>query len=224
MRVLFCDHHRLFAESLGHVLSTLGHEVFFAASPEDALQVAATTPIDICFMELDFGTHRVVSAITALKTSKPPAQVVVLSSIDDPVLLTPALIAGAAGAVSKAADLETVLAALSRVSGPPLHQRAWAPVRRTPVPGVGLRARYDLTPRELEVLQRLVAGEGTAAVARGLGVRLATARTHIQHVLDKMGVHSRLEAVARAVRETQPEDFGRKRTGSRGWPGEEETA
>jgi hypothetical protein len=40
-------------------------------------------------------------------------------------------------------------------------------------------------------------------VAKGMGVSYATARTHIQHVLDKLGVHSRLEAVARAVREGQ---------------------
>lgn len=225
MRVLLCDRHRLFAESLGHVLTTLGHEVFIAASPEEAQQLAATTPVDICFMELDFGIHRVVSAITALRTTVPPTQVVMLSSIDDPALLTPVLIAGAAGAVSKAADLETVLGALTRVvsSGAP-QRRGWAPAQRTARQSVDRRGPYDLTPRELEVLDRLVVGEGTAAVASGMGVRHATARTHIQHVLDKMGVHSRLEAVAHAVRETQPEGLSRRQAPSRGWSSHEESA
>ena len=58
-----------------------------------------------------------------------------------------------------------------------------------------------LTPREREVLARLVRGEGTTRMARSMGVQLSTARTHIDSVLIKLGVHSRLEAVAYAVRE-----------------------
>jgi len=58
-----------------------------------------------------------------------------------------------------------------------------------------------LTPREREVLARLVYGESTTSMARSMGVRLSTLRTHIDSVLIKLGVHSRLEAVAYAVRE-----------------------
>jgi len=58
-----------------------------------------------------------------------------------------------------------------------------------------------LTPREREVLARLVHGESTTSMARSMGVRLSTLRTHIDSVLIKLGVHSRLEAVAYAVRE-----------------------
>jgi DNA-binding NarL/FixJ family response regulator len=58
-----------------------------------------------------------------------------------------------------------------------------------------------LTPREREVLARLVHGEGTTSMARSMGVQLSTIRTYIDSVLIKLGVHSRLEAVAYAVRE-----------------------
>ena len=58
-----------------------------------------------------------------------------------------------------------------------------------------------LTPREREVLARLVRGESTTSMARSMGVQLSTTRTHIDSVLIKLGVHSRLEAVAYAVRE-----------------------
>ena len=51
------------------------------------------------------------------------------------------------------------------------------------------------------MLARLVHGEGTTSMARSMGVRLSTTRTHIDSVLIKLGVHSRLEAVAYAVRE-----------------------
>jgi two-component system, NarL family, nitrate/nitrite response regulator NarL len=51
------------------------------------------------------------------------------------------------------------------------------------------------------VLARLVHGEGTTSMARSMGVQLSTIRTYIDSVLIKLGVHSRLEAVAYAVRE-----------------------
>ena len=59
--------------------------------------------------------------------------------------------------------------------------------------------RY-LTCREREVLVRLVRGEETGAIAARMGIRPATARSHIQNMLAKLGVHSRLEAVVLASR------------------------
>ena len=56
-----------------------------------------------------------------------------------------------------------------------------------------------LTPREREVLERLVRGQSTSAMAREMGVAYSTARTHIQNVLTKLGVHSKLAAVTFAV-------------------------
>jgi len=58
-----------------------------------------------------------------------------------------------------------------------------------------------LTEREREALGRLVRGESTAGMARAMGVHVSTARTHIDAVLCKLGAHTRLEAVAYAVRE-----------------------
>jgi len=67
--------------------------------------------------------------------------------------------------------------------------------------GVTAGPSQFLTEREWEALGRLVRGESTAAMARAMGVRISTARTHIDAVLSKLGAHSRLEAVAYAVRE-----------------------
>jgi DNA-binding NarL/FixJ family response regulator len=57
----------------------------------------------------------------------------------------------------------------------------------------------DLTRRELEILRLLAAGEKTKAVAEGLHVSPATVRNHVQNILGKLGVHSRLQAVAYAT-------------------------
>jgi DNA-binding NarL/FixJ family response regulator len=61
--------------------------------------------------------------------------------------------------------------------------------------------RYDLTPRELEITELLAAGHSQAAIAERLVLSEKTVATHIQHILPKLGVHSRAEAVAVAHRE-----------------------
>lgn len=58
-----------------------------------------------------------------------------------------------------------------------------------------------LTPREREVLTELLAGHGTAALARRLAISEHTVRTHMQNVLTKLGLHSHAEATAWAIRE-----------------------
>jgi PAS domain S-box-containing protein len=58
----------------------------------------------------------------------------------------------------------------------------------------------DLTPRELEILRLIAGGANTRAMAEKLHVSSATVRNHVQHILEKLGVHSRLEAAAYATR------------------------
>jgi DNA-binding NarL/FixJ family response regulator len=60
--------------------------------------------------------------------------------------------------------------------------------------------KYDLTARELEVLEHLAAGQDQVTIAQALVISEKTIATHIQHILGKLGVHSRAEAVAFAHR------------------------
>jgi DNA-binding NarL/FixJ family response regulator len=62
------------------------------------------------------------------------------------------------------------------------------------------QVRWSLSPRELEILRRLAAGESTPALALSMGVQVSTVRTHVSSVLLKLGAHTRVEAVAIAVR------------------------
>lgn len=68
-----------------------------------------------------------------------------------------------------------------------------------------------LTPREAEVLVRVAEGEGTRLIAAGMGIAPSTARTHVQRVLMKLGVGSRLEAAALAARTGLLESRGQRR-------------
>lgn len=67
--------------------------------------------------------------------------------------------------------------------------------------GDSRRPVQPLTPRETEILQLLAAGKSTAEMVEALGVSPATVRTHVENVLRKLRVHSRLEAVVVAIRE-----------------------
>jgi len=71
-----------------------------------------------------------------------------------------------------------------------------SPVENEDLPG----APSSLTPRELEVLRLLASGANTRVASGRLGVSPATVRNHVQNLLGKLGVHSRLEAVAYATR------------------------
>jgi two-component system, NarL family, nitrate/nitrite response regulator NarL len=199
MRIVLCDRHRLFAESFAHVLETLGHEVWLVASPEQAVEAVAAQPTDACLLELERDDQRGLAAIQLVRTAHPQTRVVILYSIDDPRLLESVLSAGITGVISKAQGLDNVIATLARLMNGPVQDRG--PMHLTGVAARRVsrtreRSISDLTPREREVLRLLSLGHGTGTLALSLGVSYSTARTHIQNVLAKLEVHSRLEAVA----------------------------
>ena len=124
-----------------------------------------------------------------------------LSGSIDPEPLEAALAAGVRGFAHKGQQADEIVAMLARVhagdvvvdpatgSRMPLRPRSEAQ-----------RLAHYLTPREREVLTRLVRGENTATLARGMGITRSTARSHVQSVLTKLGVHSQREAVIAAAR------------------------
>ena len=199
MRIVLCDRHRLFAESFAHVLETLGHDVWVVASPEEAVEAVAAQPTGACLLELEYDDQRGLAAIQALRIAHPEARVVILYSVDDPRLLESVLSAGVTGVISKAQGLDNVIATLGRLMDGPIQDRGPTHLTGMAVRRVTRsreRSISDLTPREREVLRLLALGNGTGALALSLGVSYSTARTHIQNVLAKLEVHSRLEAVA----------------------------
>jgi DNA-binding CsgD family transcriptional regulator len=86
-----------------------------------------------------------------------------------------------------------------------------APPRRMPEPSHALRLAAHLTGRERQCLLMLVEGLDTAAMVERLGVSRTTVRTHLQAVLTKLGVHSRLEAASFAVRHRLPDLWSEER-------------
>ena len=126
---------------------------------------------------------------------------------DDDETAIRALSVGAAGYVPKDLGAEALRRALRGVIDGEaaisrrLARRLVDELSRAPEPRPRLRPLGgELTPREWEVLDLLIDGESTAAIAQTLGLALETVRSHIKHVLRKLGVGTRGEAVAIAQR------------------------
>ncbi len=133
---------------------------------------------------------------------------VVLGPVPSPRGIAAAFAAGACGYVRHDERIEGVERAIVRackgeaVVAPQLLAGAFAELLNPAVQpdDEGQRLLALLTPREVEVLVRVAEGEDTRVIAAGMGIAPSTARTHVQRVLMKLGVGSRLEAAALAAR------------------------
>ena len=202
MKVLICDDHAVFADSLAMVLSESGHDVVGVVySPEAAVRLLLTAEADVCLIDLQFPSGSALESLPELVRSAPATRFVVLSGSIDAELLDAALDAGVRGFAHKGQQAGEIVGMLARVHAgevvvdPTIGSRV--PLRPR---SEAQRLAHYLTPREREVLTRLVRGENTATLARTMEITRSTARSHVQSVLTKLGVHSQREAVIAAAR------------------------
>jgi len=209
MRIVICDAHRVFADALASLLRAAGHDIAGSVLDlDEAAELLGSEPIEACVIDLrapDPGKRPEIERIVA---PFPGTAFIALSGSADPSSLRHAMAAGVRGVAMKGDDFGEFLRVLTEAIDSPgsprvqpviLSASARAVLRRGE--GVAAGPAQFLTERERETLARLVRGESTADMAKAMGVRLSTARTHIDAVLTKLGAHSRLEAVAYAVRE-----------------------
>jgi DNA-binding NarL/FixJ family response regulator len=209
LRIVIADAHRAFADALSSLLRRSDHEVpDCAVALGMAAEAVAREQADACVFDADLACEP--GAVERALAVAPGAAFIVLADFAESAGFDIAIAAGVHGGAVKADDFVEILRVLkgacalaARRSGGPAVLSLAAQGARRAVPD---RPRYPLladllTPREREVLARLVRGESTTSMARSMGVRLSTTRTHVDSLLIKLGVHSRLEAVAYAVRE-----------------------
>jgi DNA-binding NarL/FixJ family response regulator len=211
MRIVICDGHRVFADALESLLRSAGHDVVGSAiSLDEATEVLRRERADACVVDLRPPRSVKRPDIERAMRSAPGTAFVALSASADAATLNHAAAAGVRGLALKGDAFGEFLRVVTEaVTGPEDGSAGAEPVvvsksaREVLRRGTGAAAGPSqfLTEREWEVLGRLVRGESTEAMARAMEVRISTARTHIDAVLCKLGAHSRLEAVAYAVRE-----------------------
>ncbi|WP_420080562.1 response regulator transcription factor [Streptomyces sp. JL4002] len=210
VRVVVVDEHRLLAEALASALKLRGHRVLAAAAPAaGAAELVISRAPEVCL----FGTAApagpgVFEPVVRIKRERPQTAVVVLGPVPSPRGIAAAFAAGASGYVRQDERIEGVERALAKARAgetaiaPQLLQGAFSELLNPAVQpdDEGSRLLRLLTPREVEVLVRVAEGEDTRLIAAGMEIAPSTARTHVQRVLMKLGVGSRLEAAALAAR------------------------
>ncbi|QKW07068.1 response regulator transcription factor [Streptomyces sp. NA04227] len=210
VRLMVVDDHRLLAEALASALKQRGHRVLAAAAPAaGAAELVIARVPEVCLL----GTQEperagVFDPVARIKRERPQVAVVVLGPVPAPRGIAAAFAAGASGYVRSDERIEGVERAMLKARAgesavsPGLLQEAFCELLNpaTAPDDEATRLLAMLTSREVEVLVRVAEGEDTRLIAAGMGIAPSTARTHVQRVLMKLGVGSRLEAAALAAR------------------------
>jgi two-component system nitrate/nitrite response regulator NarL len=200
--VLVVGRHGLFAEALAVNLRDIGFEV--VGTVRDATAVPLTSPPDVGVVDLGSDGARGLDPGPRLLRRWSEMKLLALASEGDHFAPRSAYTEGYHGCLSKEAPLSRLAASIRAVfAGDTVFYRDNGGSGRRSRNGrsarTGGRAR-NLTPRELEVLTLLVQGRRSSEIAESLNIGLNTVRTHVQNILTKLHVHSRLEAASVAVK------------------------
>jgi DNA-binding NarL/FixJ family response regulator len=204
IRVLLVDDHAVVREGLRTFLELQdGIEVVGeAADGREGVAAAERLRPGVILMDLVMPRLDGVGAMRELRRRLPSARVIVLTSFTDDAKLLPAVQAGAAGYLLKNAQPREIARAVRAAAAgealldPQVAARLLDSIARPP----GEAAGGALTRREREVLGLIGRGFSNKRIARELGIAEKTVKTHVGHVLAKLGVADRTQAALHAVR------------------------
>jgi DNA-binding NarL/FixJ family response regulator len=197
IRLLLVDDHFVVRSGLA---ASLGLEddirvVAEAADTAEALaQYAAHQPTAVV-MDLQLAGSSGIDATTRLRKEHPAARILVFSSFARDEDVHRAIRAGALGYLHKGAPREELLRAVRAVAAGKRYLPTDMAQRLTERLG-----RPEATPRELEVLRLVAQGRANKEIAAALGVSDETVKTHLSHVMQKLGAQDRAHAVTEAIR------------------------
>ena len=207
IRVLLVDDHQLLTDALAQLL---GHEadirVAGVARTVAEAKNAARDRVDVVLMDYRLPDGTGADATRAIKARWPAAKVIMLTAISDDETVLDSIQAGADGYMTKDRAIEDVVGAVRAAHAGEIL------LPRSVVFGIAQRVAAarekgttrapveQLTPRELEVLRALSEGLSSKEICERLYIAPNTLRTHVQNIMGKLRVHSKLEAVAFALR------------------------
>ncbi|MDQ3951610.1 MAG: response regulator transcription factor [Actinomycetota bacterium] len=211
IRVLIVDDHALFRRGLQMVLEgepdidVVGE----ASDGHEAIERAEATTPDVVLMDVRMPKRSGIEATRTIKDTLPSTKILMLTISDEEADLYEAIKAGASGYLLKEISIEEVASAVRQVqAGQSLISPSMASKllnefaamvkrrdERTQVPGP------RLTERELEVLKLVAKGMNNRDIGTELFISENTVKNHVRNILEKLHLHSRMEAVVYAVRE-----------------------
>jgi two-component system NarL family response regulator len=207
--VLICDDHALFRRGLAMVLeSEAGIEVVGeAVDGAEATAFAAERRPDVVLMDVRMPGVGGIEATKAIIAADPAAKVLMLSVSDAEEDLYDAVRAGASGYLLKEISVEEVAAAIRAVVtgqspiSPSMASKLLAEFNTLARAADEKASAPKLTDRELQVLGLVARGLSNREVAEQLFISENTVKNHVRNILEKLQLHSRMEAVIYAVRE-----------------------
>ena len=177
-----------------------------AADGHEALAMVRGRRVDVVLMDLRMPRLGGIDATATITREHPGTRVLALTTFDLDEYAFPAIRAGASGFLLKDARAEEIVEAIRTVHAghavvaPSTTRRLIEHVAATPAADSDRAAevRDLLTPRELDMLRELATGDSNAEIARRLHLSENTVKTHVGHVLAKLGLRDRVQAVVLA--------------------------
>jgi two-component system, NarL family, response regulator LiaR len=206
IRVLIADDHAVVRQGLRTFLDLQADidVVGEAADGEEAVAAAVEHAPDVILLDLVMPGLDGIGALRRLREAAPGSRVIVLTSFGEDERLFTALRAGATGYLLKDVEPAELVRGIrtAHAGQSPLSPAVAARVVEELAGGGSRGATADeLTPRELEVLCLIARGRSNKRIALELGVAEKTVKTHVSHVLAKLGLSDRTQAALYAVRE-----------------------
>jgi DNA-binding NarL/FixJ family response regulator len=204
-RVVVVDDHAIWRGGVVSMLEDTEFEVVGeASSGKEALEVVAETDPDLVLLDIRMAGGDGLDALQSVKQAHPRTAVVMLTTYDNPTYMARAVAGGAAGYLLKGIDQDELLAALRSVAGGETLLSAQDLVHS--LRGVSKAAETvdlvePLTEREMEVLRLLATGMNNREIGAVLFVAESTVKTHVEHVIGKLGVSDRVQAAVWAARQ-----------------------
>lgn len=201
IRVVIVEDHPMVAAGMSAVLGGAGIEVLATpGSVRDGIAAIVALDPDVAVIDQRLPDGRGTDLVRQLLAEGHRSRALIVSAEPEPVLARDVLDAGALGCISKVRDTAALVSAVHAVADGRTYFAADALAYATDA-GRTWVVGSDLTPRERDVLARVAAGSTNRAIAGDLGLSVNTVGNHVQSILGKLGVHTRLEAVLAAMRE-----------------------
>jgi len=214
IRVLIADDHAFFRRGLEAVLQgEVGLDLVGQASDgQEAVQIASEVVPDVVLMDIRMPKITGIEAARQMKEVAPSAKIVMLTISDEEEDLFEAIRAGASGYLLKDIPLDELADSVRAVyGGQSLINPSMAGKLLTEFATLARRDAEDepakhapapkLTDREMEVLRLVARGLNNRDIAKELFISENTVKNHVRNILEKLQIHSRMEAVMIAVRE-----------------------
>jgi DNA-binding NarL/FixJ family response regulator len=209
IQVLVVDDQYVFTDMLRMVLDLQPDitVVGTALTGDEGLRLALETHPDVALVDYHMPVMSGLEVIKGLKSARELTRVIVLTGDTDEALMADAIAEGAAGYLTKhQAAREVVDAVRKAAEGEPVIPPFMIPrilshfEQQQQQDQQADLMREKLSTREIEILQQLARGADIRAIGETLVISHHTVRTHIQNILNKMGVHSKLEATTLALK------------------------